>query len=98
MSTEVIAEVVVEESVDSMRDEIRAQVKLSSVIRDYIESKERFESASMNYSENCQAVRDVIKPSTTIVVNGGYGMYYGKHFLLQTDDKGNFKVEPVEVI
>ena len=102
MSTEAIAEVVTEEPVDPERVEmqarIRYQTKLGSAVRDYMEALEKLHKARKNYDESYLAVSEIIEPSTTIVVSGGYGKHYGKHFLLTSDDHGDFEAELVEVI
>ena len=98
MSTEVSEEVVVEKPEDPSMVAIRAQIKLGQAVRAYLDASEKFESASQDFSESCQAVRAGVKPNTTIVVRLEYGRHYGKHYLLKSDDKGDFEVEAVEVI
>ncbi len=102
MSTESIGEVVVEEEVDPVRDEmrarIRAQVDLSSALRDFLEATDKFERVSEDLKECRQALRDKIKPSSLVVVRMSYGSFYGKHYLVTTDECGNFDIDPVDVI
>lgn len=94
MSTELSAEVVVEEPVDPMMVKIRAEMEMSSAVRVYVDAKERYESAIQNLNESVRDVRKIIKPNTRIVIR----LYYGKHYLLTSDDEGNFEVDPVDVI
>jgi hypothetical protein len=86
-----------EEPVDPMMVKIRADRKLGEVVRAYVEAAERFDKAGKDFSASCQAIRELIKPNTTVVVAGGYGKHYGKNFLLTNDGK-SFEVKPVEII
>ena len=94
MSAEISAEFVDEEPVDPMMVKIRAEVELSSAVRDYVEAEEKFKSASKDFTESWQTISEIIKPKTRIVVR----LSYGKHCLLTSDDEGNFTVYPVDVI
>lgn len=98
MSTDTSAEVgeaVIEEEkpVDPMLVKIRAQRKVSGAVAAYVDAKKRFENASDKYNESCQAIRDVVKSGTSIVVK----LEYDKHVMLSRDENG-FSVEPIEVI
>ena len=98
MSTELSAEVVVEEPVDPIMNKIREQVTLGKVVRDYLDAADNFKSANNDFNKSCLAVSEIIQPSITIVISGGYGRHYGKHYLLKSDNEGNFEVALVEVI
>lgn len=93
MSAEVSEEVVADEPADPIMAKIRSQGEMSSAIRDYLDASERFESASKAYSDSSQAVREIVKPGTHVVVR----FSYSKHYLLTRDDDG-FTVESIEVI
>jgi hypothetical protein len=96
-SVEVADEAVVETE-DPSTVRIRAEMKLSSAVRDYLEAKDKFEAASNKYGNSCEALRAVVKPNAKIVVRQTYGSTYGRHYLLTSDDKGNFEVKSIEVI
>ena len=67
VDSEVVPEVVAEES-RPRKDEIRAQIKIGQAVRDYVEASEQFGKASIRLNESCKALREIIKPSTTLVV------------------------------
>lgn len=102
MSESLSAEVIVEEPVSQadteMRARIRAQVNLSSAVRDYLDAVDKFDSASNSLRESSKVLREQIKPNMTVVIRPTYGDRYGKHYLLKTDEICNFDVDPIEVI
>ena len=83
----------VENPVDPMLLKIRAQRQVSEAVREYVEALKRYENASIAFNESCQAVRDIAKPGTNVVVR----LEYGKHVMLSRNEDG-FTVEPIEVI
>lgn len=82
-----------EKPVDPVLLKIRAQNAINSAVREYVEAEKRYESAQLAFSESCQAVREIVKPGTNVVIR----LEYGKHVMLSRNEDG-FTVDPIEVI
>ena len=94
--SEEVDEVVSEEVVvteDLMMEEIRSQLRISSAVRQYLNAVEKFELVSKELENSCKAVRESIKPDAKLVLRSGY-----KHYLVTSDEEGNFYVESIEVV
>lgn len=76
---------------NGLSDEINDRVNLGLAIRAYLRAVERFESASAAFNQSCVDVRSKLGANKKFVANVDY-----KHYLIQSDDQGNFEVEQVE--
>jgi len=70
---------------------VQARINLSLSLQRYLRAVERFEAASKEFTEACSNIRDSLpKPSRFVAV-----ISY-QHYLVTSDQEGNFEVEQVE--
>lgn len=73
--------------------EIEDRVKVSVSLQRYLRAIERFEAASAEFSEACQRLRQSLPKESRVVASISY-----KHYLVTSDQAGNFEVEEVETV
>ncbi len=73
--------------------DIDQRVNVSLALQRYLGAVERFESASREFNNACQAIRDVLPKASRFVANISH-----KHFLVTSDREGNFEVEQVDSV
>ena len=73
--------------------DIEKRVTVSLALQRYLRATERFEAASSEFSEACQVIRQELPPESHLVAN-----IMHQHYLVTSDNQGNFEVEPVEAI
>lgn len=78
---------------DAIRSKVEADSKTRFAVRQYIRALERFESASKEFGEACNQVREVVPKQARFVIRVDY-----RDYLVTTDIDGSFEVEPIEVL
>ena len=71
--------------------DIDRRVSLSLAVGRYLRSSERFNEASKEFTGACNSLRKSLGRSQRFVVQVDF-----KHYLVTSDDSGNFDVELVE--
>lgn len=84
---------VVDDSKQSIEDKVNAQVNIGLAIRGYLRAEQRFSQASACFNESCQEVRKHLGANKKFVVQCDY-----KHYLVESDEQGNFEVNQIECI
>jgi hypothetical protein len=72
---------------------IDERVSLAIAVRRYLQSNDRFHSASKDFDEACHEVRKLASRDSRYVVRIDY-----RHWLLEIDSQGNFEVEEIELL
>lgn len=73
--------------------DIEQRVTISLALQRYLRSVERFESASNEFNEACQAIRQTLPQQSRLIAN-----VLHKHYLVTSDDESNFEVEHVDTV
>jgi hypothetical protein len=68
-------------------------VTISLALQRYLRAVERFEAASKDFNESCQAIRQALPRESRFVAN-----IMHQHYLVTSDTEGNFEVESVDTI
>lgn len=76
---------------DEISQDVKKKSSIKWAIRGYLQAVARFEQASTAFNASCQEVRNTLGKNAKFVVDSDY-----KTYLVESDDEGNFKVEPVE--
>lgn len=76
---------------NGLSEDMENRIVLGVAVRSYLRAVERFEAASTAFNQSCVDVRKSLGVNKKFVVNVDY-----KHYLISSDDQGNFEVEPVE--
>ena len=74
-----------------LSEEMENRINLGVALRSYLRAVERFEAASTAFNQSCVDVRKSLGANKKFVAYVDY-----KHYLISSDDHGNFEVEPVE--
>ncbi|XZE35710.1 hypothetical protein SH501x_001250 [Pirellulaceae bacterium SH501] len=72
---------------------IEQRVTISLALQKYLRAVEGFEAASNEFNESCQAIREAIPPDSRFVANISH-----QHYLVTSDNEGNFEVESVDTV
>ncbi len=72
---------------------IEQRVTISLALQRYLRAVERFEAASTDFNESCQAVREALPRECRFVANVMH-----QHYLVTSDREGNFEVEGIETV
>jgi hypothetical protein len=67
------------------------QVSLSVAVRRYLQASERYHRACVEFQEACEEVRNLAALDSRYVIEEGF-----RHWLLETDDQGNFEIDEIE--
>ena len=73
--------------------DIERRVEISLAVQRYLRAAERFEAASNEFNESCQAIRQALPRESRFVANISH-----QHFLVTSDQEGNFEVESVDTV
>lgn len=76
---------------NGLSEEIQNRINLGLAVRSYLRAVERFEAASAAFNQSCVDVRKSLGANKKFVANVDY-----KHYLISSDDQGNFEVEQIE--
>jgi hypothetical protein len=72
---------------------IDQRVTVSLALQRYLRAVERFEAASNEFNEACQSIRQALPREIRFVAN-----IMHQHFLVTSDNEGNFEVEQVDTV
>ncbi len=72
---------------------IEDRTNLSYAVNRYVKAVERFEQASTEFNEACQALRGILGPSRELVAQVDF-----THYLVQSDEHSAFEVNKIDVI
>jgi hypothetical protein len=70
---------------------IQDRITLSLSLQRYLRAVERFEAASKEFTEACSTIRECLPKPSRFVAAISY-----QHYLVTSDQEGNFEVEQVE--
>jgi hypothetical protein len=70
---------------------IDQQVSLSVAVRRYLQASERYHRAAREFQEACEGVRERAALQARYVIEVDF-----RHWLLETDDQGNFEMDEIE--
>ncbi len=70
---------------------IQTQITLSLSLQRYLRAVERFEAASKEFTEACSTIRESLPKPSRFVAAISY-----QHYLVTSDQEGNFEVERLE--
>jgi hypothetical protein len=70
---------------------IQDRITLSLSLQRYLRAVERFEAASKEFNEACSTIRECLPKPSRFVAAISY-----QHYLVTSDQEGNFEVEQVE--
>lgn len=95
--TEVFTAEVVETSPskeeNSKHLDIERRVEISLAVQRYLRATEKFEAASLEFNESCQALRQKLPRETRLIANVNH-----QHHLVTCDLEGNFQVEQIDTL
>jgi len=72
---------------------IDQRVTVSLALQRYLRAVERFEAASNEFNESCQTIRQALPRESRFVANISH-----QHYLVTSDNEGNFEVESVDTV
>jgi hypothetical protein len=72
---------------------IEQRVTVSLALQRYLRAVERFEAASSEFNESCQTIRQALPRESRFVAN-----IMHQHYLVTSDNEGNFEVESVDTV
>ena len=72
---------------------IDQRVTVSLALQRYLRAVERFEAASNEFNESCQTIRQTLPRESRFVANISH-----QHYLVTSDNEGNFEVEQVDTV
>ena len=73
--------------------DIEQRITISLALQKYLRAVEGFEAASNEFNDSCQAIRNAIPPDSRFVANISH-----QHYLVTSDNEGNFEVESVDTV
>ncbi|AMV35288.1 hypothetical protein VN12_24395 [Pirellula sp. SH-Sr6A] len=73
--------------------DIQQRITFSLALQQYLRAVEGFEAASHEFNESCQAIREAIPRDSRFVANIQH-----QHYLVTSDNEGNFEVEPIDTV
>lgn len=71
--------------------DIEQRVGISLAVGRYLRAAERFNDASRDYTGACKSLRSQLGSNRRFVVQVDF-----KHYIVASDQDGNFEVEPIE--
>lgn len=72
---------------------IEQRVTVSLALQRYLRAVEHFEAASDEFNESCQTIRQAIPRGSRFVAN-----IMHQHYLVTSDNEGNFEVESIDTV
>ncbi len=76
-----------------MKLDIEQRVTVSLALQRYLRAMEQFEKASSDFNESCQVVRKTLPLNSRLIANLNH-----QHYLVTSDDAGNFQVEQIDTV
>lgn len=73
--------------------DIEQRVTISLALQRYLRAMEQFEKASSDFNESCQVVRTTLPHNSRLIANLNH-----QHYLVTSDDAGNFQVEQIDTV
>ena len=73
--------------------DIEQRITISLALQRYLRAVERFEAASNEFNESCQTIRQTLPRESRFVAN-----IMHEHYLVTSDNEGNFEVEQVDTV